>query len=257
MSLELDHVIIAVDDLKAAMRDYRALGFTVVPGGIHANRATKNVLITFADTTYIELLAATGEPAVPGLVDFSALLQQGEGLAGFALRADDLDAEVARLRASGIAVGDAIPGERRRDDGTLIRWQLALLDGGFAPFLIQDGTPRHLRIPRDPALTQHPNRAQGLASIAITVRDPAAAVTRYAALFGAPRQRPSPAPHRIGCVTLRESPGQASPETLTALHITVERTGLPPFDRAAIQTLARADLVMTGPDNNAGHSAAV
>ena len=39
MSLPLDHIVAAVDDLETASRDYRALGFTVVPGGVHANRA--------------------------------------------------------------------------------------------------------------------------------------------------------------------------------------------------------------------------
>lgn len=256
MSVQLDHVIIAVDDLKAAVRDYRALGFTVELGGVHANRATRNALITFADDTYVELLAATGEPPVPGLVDFSVLLQGGEGLVGFALRTDDLDAEVTRLRADNVAVGDAIPGERRRDDGTLIQWKLALLDGGFAPFLIQDVTPRHLRILRDPALTHHPNSARGLTSIAITVRDITAAWSRYAALFDTPHQRESAGEYRTGCVTLREAPGTARPEKLSALHVNVERTGLPPFDSAAIQTLARADLVMTSPDDRTDHGAA-
>ena len=126
MSLSLDHTIIAVTDLDAAIRDYRSLGFTVTPGGIHANRATHNALITFANGIYLELLAATGEAPIAGRIDFSVLLQQGEGLVGFALRADDLEAETARLRVAGFAVGEIIPGERRRQDGTLVQWKLAL-----------------------------------------------------------------------------------------------------------------------------------
>ena len=42
MTLQLDHAVIAVDDLDAAVQNYRALGFTVVRGGVHANRATHN-----------------------------------------------------------------------------------------------------------------------------------------------------------------------------------------------------------------------
>lgn len=165
MALELDHVVIAVHDLEAAIRDYGALGFTVTRGGVHANRATCNALVTFANGTYLELLAATGEPPLPGLIDFSTLLHSGEGLVGFALRSDDLDAEVARLRAAGIAVDDVIPGERRRGDGTVIRWKLALPGGGFAPFLIQDVTPRAWRITDDPAITTHANGVTGLQSV--------------------------------------------------------------------------------------------
>lgn len=45
MSLCLDHAIVAVHDLEQAIHDYRSLGFTVIPGGVHANRATHNALI--------------------------------------------------------------------------------------------------------------------------------------------------------------------------------------------------------------------
>lgn len=61
MSLCLDHAIVAVHDLEQAIHDHRSLGFTVIPGGVHANRATHNALIAFANGTYLELLAATGD----------------------------------------------------------------------------------------------------------------------------------------------------------------------------------------------------
>jgi catechol 2,3-dioxygenase-like lactoylglutathione lyase family enzyme len=184
--LLLDHVVIAVDDLDTASRDYRALGFTVMPGGVHANHATHNALIAFADGTYLELLAATGSDLLPGLIDFSVLLEHGEGLAGFALRSADLDADAARLRAAGFTVGDVIPGERRRTETFVIRWKLALLDGGFAPFLIEDVTPREWRVSRDPAVTTHANGTRGLHAVTIGVRDVTSAERHYAALLGTP-----------------------------------------------------------------------
>ena len=158
MTLQFDHAIVAVHNLDAAIQDYSDLGFTVSRGGVHANRATHNALITFENATYIELLALTGESPLPGLVDFSVLLRNGEGLVGYALRSDDLEADAARLQADGFSVGEIIPGERRRADGTLVQWKLALLDGGFAPFLIQDMTPIERRISNDPAITTHANR---------------------------------------------------------------------------------------------------
>lgn len=184
MSLHLDHVVIAVADLDTAIQDYRDLGFTVVPGGVHANRATHNALIPFANGTYLELLAATGERPIPGRLDFSRLLEQGEGPVGFALRTEHIEAEGARLRAAGFAVGEIIPGERRRQDGTLVQWKLALLDDGFAPFLIQDVTPQDRRIPTDPALTTHANNAAGLIAVEIAARDLPQARERYTRLFG-------------------------------------------------------------------------
>lgn len=167
MSLHLDHAVIAVNDLEQAIHDYHSLGFTVMPGGTHANRATHNALITFANGTYLELLTATGEAPVAGMIDFGTLLRHGEGLVGYALRSDTLEADADRLRSNGFSVGEIIPGERRRQDGTLVQWKLALLDDGFAPFLIQDVTPQDWRIPADSAVTTRANTATGLLRVEI------------------------------------------------------------------------------------------
>ena len=51
--LGLDHVVVMVPDLAAAVRDYMELGFTVVPGGSHPT-GTHNALIAFADAAYID-----------------------------------------------------------------------------------------------------------------------------------------------------------------------------------------------------------
>ncbi len=48
---QLDHIIVSVGDLDAAMQDYRALGFTVIYGGRHASGSTHNGLIVFQDGT--------------------------------------------------------------------------------------------------------------------------------------------------------------------------------------------------------------
>ena len=56
MLLGVDHLVIGVGDLGAAMRDYAALGFSVVPGGRHA-AGTHNALIALADGAYLELVA--------------------------------------------------------------------------------------------------------------------------------------------------------------------------------------------------------
>lgn len=161
----LDHVIIAVRDLDAAMADYRALGFTVIYGGRHASGATHNGLICFQDGAYLELLAPTGDAAQPGTTDFSPLLAGGEGLAGYALRSTDLLADVQTLRARGAQVADPGEGRRRRADGIELRWRTAALDGGMAPFLIEDVTPRNLRVPDDRVTVTHANGVTGIARL--------------------------------------------------------------------------------------------
>ncbi len=219
MPLSLDHAVIAVNALDAAIEDYRQLGFTVVRGGMHANRATHNALITFANGTYLELLATTGEPLLPGVIDFSTLLLHGEGLVGFALRSDDLEAEAARLRAEGFAIGPVIPGERRRADGKLVQWKLALLDDAFAPFLIQDVTPRAWRISADPALTTHPNTAQGLRRVEVATRDLPGARNRYAQLFGITPPLQTADDRALGDVMLSAALGADNLDGPSALHL--------------------------------------
>jgi hypothetical protein len=220
MPLQLDHAIIAVQDLNAAMHDYRSLGFTAMPGGVHANRATHNALITFANGTYLELLAATHEPPLPDVIDFSTLLQHGEGPVGFALRSNDLEADTIRLRAEGFAVGEIIPGERRRTDGALVQWKLALLGNGFAPFFIQDVSPQAWRIPTDPAITTHANTAMGLRCVEIAGRDLQGAQDRYTRLFGlSPTHLKDGEQRTVGDIVLREVVDAAQPETMSALHL--------------------------------------
>ncbi|NLX11744.1 MAG: VOC family protein [Chloroflexi bacterium] len=220
MPLQLDHIIIGVHDLDAATQDYRALGFTVVPGGMHASRATHNALITFADETYLELMAPTGEAPVPGVADYSEILAGGEGLVGFALRSDDLDADAARLPAHGWRVDGIVSGERQRSDGVSVQWRMTLLNGWYAPFLIQDVTPRERRISRDPASTTHPNGARGLHGIEIAARDLPGAWARYSRLFGLP-QSPMPDEPVVGSVTLRPADSRQGEraERLAAVQI--------------------------------------
>jgi catechol 2,3-dioxygenase-like lactoylglutathione lyase family enzyme len=53
----LDHLVILVRDLDQAVREYEVLGFTVTPGGEHADGLTRNALIPFRDGSYLELVA--------------------------------------------------------------------------------------------------------------------------------------------------------------------------------------------------------
>lgn len=212
MALTLDHVVIAVNDLDTAMTDYRALGFTVIFGGKHASGTTQNALVCFKDGTYLELLAPTGEPprADVAAMDFSPLLQHGEGLVGYALRSDNLEADAAAMRERGIEVGEVKAGGRKREDGVELRWKTALIDGGMSPFLIEDVTPRRLRVPDDDAVTTHPNRAVGLRGVEIAVRSTRVSWERYIRLFDASPDYRATIHSMIECVILHEASNWAS-----------------------------------------------
>ena len=53
------------------------------------------------------------------------MLDDGDGLATWAMASDALERDVAELRSNGADLGDPLPGERVRPDGTVVRWHLS------------------------------------------------------------------------------------------------------------------------------------
>lgn len=201
--LRVDHAVVLVRDLPAAVAGYRRLGFTVAEGGRHRDGPTSNALIGFADGTYLELLALT-PPWLLGLVRvlhrarllwalaatrppverrFLAHARGGEGLLDFGLVTDDLAADVRRARAAGLALTDPARGRRQRAEGGDISWDFALPASNALPFLLADRTPRALRVPA-PAICQHANGALGIARLVLAARDVDRAAGNLRCLLG-------------------------------------------------------------------------
>jgi hypothetical protein len=95
----------------------------------------------------------------------SPLLGNSEGLSGYALLSLNLNSDAATLRAQGVRVGEVGDGGRKRSDGIEIRWRSADVEGGKSPFLIEDVTPRNLRVPDDIATITHANGVTGIAKL--------------------------------------------------------------------------------------------
>ena len=167
MLMGIDHIVIAVPDLKVARKNFEALGFTVVPGGRHPI-GTHNALVAFGDGSYVELIAFyETSPAHRWWTP----LQQGGGLVDFCMQTDDLRGDTAAFRRAGVGIDDPSPLSRVRPDGYRLAWVLSIPRGdhrGVAPFLIQDGTPREERIPRQ---TTHANGVTGIGAVIVAVRD--------------------------------------------------------------------------------------
>ena len=146
-----DHFIIVVHDLQTAVEKYRALGFEVHAGGEHIAFGSHNALIALADGSYIELLAFK-DPALAEKTfwrDAVKKLHVREGFCGFVLASDNLAVDVVQCRQRKLNIADAKAGSRTRPDGQRVAWFTALIDetpSGAMPFLIQDDTPRALRI---------------------------------------------------------------------------------------------------------------
>jgi hypothetical protein len=97
---------------------------------------------------------------------------------------DDASAEVSALQSRGVSIRGPLTGGRERPDGQRVAWRSIEVEGsGPVPFLIEDLTPRRLRIP-DGAATQHPLGVARLLALALVVEDLVAPAASFAALLG-------------------------------------------------------------------------
>jgi hypothetical protein len=184
MLRQLDHVVLVARDLNTAMADHRRRGFTVTPGGEHADGVTHNALISFADGSYLELVAFRDiDRALTHR--WWKVAADGGGLADFALLSDDLAADSAALAE--LVKTPPKDGGRIRPDGVELKWRTAVLKAPL-PFVIEDITSRDLRVPSG-AAAQHANGATGIASVVIGAVDIGDVEWRYAELRkrGAPQ----------------------------------------------------------------------
>lgn len=185
-----DHYIILVHQLESAMQTYRRLGFDVRAGGEHPAFGSHNALIAFADHTYIELVAFKDATLAAQTFWRAGVdrLRVGEGFAGFVLASNDIANDVVRLKSS-LAYNDPQAGARVRLDGQRVEWHTSMFNAspvGLMPFLIQDDTPRSLRI--EPANEGMGSRAR-VKEVIVVARNVEQARDAYHALLGVEPKR--------------------------------------------------------------------
>src|SRR5262245_34715412 len=134
-SFKIDHIVIMVADLAAAIKGYTSLGFTVLEGGSHAGNPTHNALVVFEDGVYLEIIALRPGDNTPRSSRLQKWIQASPGLVDMALLPQDIEADVIAARQRGVAIEDARPGGRLRPDGQQIVWKTANLFGEGLPFL--------------------------------------------------------------------------------------------------------------------------
>ena len=127
MISSLDHIILAVEDLQDAEKNYEnILGIEPSWRGLHKELGTANVIFNFKNT-YLELLSAEGEGVGADLVNDS-IKKNGEGLAGIVLNTKDINKASKRLNDLGFLVGDVLTGEGKNKDTNDIRnWKYLFL----------------------------------------------------------------------------------------------------------------------------------
>ena len=188
--LQIDHVTIAGASLKTMQASLAAVGIHSVYGGAHVNGATEMALVSFPDGAYLELMALQPN-ADPHAVDqhvWARFLRGNAGPCAWAVRENDIAAEVRRLQSAGIPVAAPVPSGRKRPDGVRLEWRTSdvgsQLRGTFFPFLIQDLTPRAQRaFPQGRPVTTD---FHGVARIVIAVHDLSAAVKQYRQAYALP-----------------------------------------------------------------------
>ena len=183
MFTHLDHLIVAVDDLEAAAKNYRTLfGMTPVWSGEHKELGTSNALFAFKNT-YFELLSATGEGLGADLVNHY-LNQSGEGLIGIVFATDDIKKAKSSLEEQGFNMPDISSGEGiNSSDQQVRRWKNLFLppelSRGLFSFIIE-----HTEGALPSPMAYEPSSPHSLDHVVINTNDADSFIDIYKDAFG-------------------------------------------------------------------------
>ena len=141
MISKLDHLIVAVNDLDEAERNYKKIfGVEPVWKGEHKELGTANVIFNFKNT-YFELLSSKGNGLGAELVN-NSISENGEGLIGQALGTEDIKETRKLLAEKGFLISELSEGVGENSINKEIRkWKNIFLPPeltrGIFSFIIQ------------------------------------------------------------------------------------------------------------------------
>ncbi|MEP2639849.1 VOC family protein [Roseobacter sp.] len=183
----IDHCFALVDDLDSAAAQYRALGFTVSPRGLHsASKGTANHTIMFPDD-YFELLGVL-VPTAANAARRATLQTMKQGLHAIACRIASAPDAAAALGAMGIATQGLGSFSRPVDLSDGSTGVAAFSTVAFTPddtprgivFMCAHDTPETVWVPD---LLSHENTAAGLGAVVALSDDPATDAAGFARLW--------------------------------------------------------------------------
>jgi catechol 2,3-dioxygenase-like lactoylglutathione lyase family enzyme len=141
MISKLDHLIVAVNDLDEAERNYKKIfGVEPVWKGEHKELGTANVIFNFKNT-YFEHLSSKGNGLGAELVN-NSISENGEGLIGQALGTEDIKETRKLLAEKGFSISEPLEGVGENSINKEIRkWKNIFLPPeltrGIFSFIIQ------------------------------------------------------------------------------------------------------------------------
>jgi len=188
ISLKVDHATICGSNLDALRAAFTSLGLAPDYGGPHGNGVTQMALIGFDDGSYLELIAPVkaNDPKLEAGSDWGKFILGNAGPCAWAVGSSDLSGDVEQLKKAGIKIDGPGNGSRKKPDGTTIEWQTAKVGDGPAgsvfPFMIQDKTPRQLRV--RPSASVKGGPLSGIAIVVIGVKDLDAAIASFRKAYG-------------------------------------------------------------------------
>jgi len=182
----LDHVVVMVDGIDAAQRQYEKLGFQVQPRGFHTRLGTANHLMIF-DKDYFEILGIVED--TPFNAERREWLKDGGGLANVALATDGADLAFDAFNAAGLNP-DAplffdraveVAGKTEHAQFRTVRIPKTNMPVvGF--FVCEHLTPQFVYRTE---WARHPNGARGIAGVTVIAEQPARWIAELEKYFGA------------------------------------------------------------------------
>lgn len=145
----IDHLVYAAPDLTEGVEAIERLtGVRPAAGGKHVGMGTHNALLGLGERVYLEVIAPDPDQPTPTRpLPFGLASLTRPRLAAWAASTTDLDGLVESARTAGYDPGVAVSMLRRRPDGALLEWRLALREqpfgDGLVPFVIDWGDSPH------------------------------------------------------------------------------------------------------------------
>ena len=195
---KIGHVLIQVPHLDTAIRQYREMGFQVVPGGVPGK--THNALIYLKDGSFLELFSTNHGIVINILLRFmvkiiglknpsyssrlARYLPGQEGLKDYALDSvpgAQYQENIDKLLKNGLKLSKPRPKSRTDHHGIKLNWTLCCPESIRLPFLMSEYHPSPIIEIQD---TSHANGADAIQEIMISTSEWNKAYKEYTLLLG-------------------------------------------------------------------------